>query len=400
MKKYIAFLAPIVVLASGVGIFALLHATKPEPEKKDEPARPLSVFVEPVEQTNISMEVETSGAVRARTQVDIVAQVPGRVVDVSPEFTEGGIVSPGETLVTIEDTDYQYLMLQAEAAVADAEVGVQQAAATADVARKQLRDASNASDLALKKPQVAQANARLKAARADLAQAKMNFDRTRITLPFNGRVINKSVDVGQFVSPGTPIGTAFATDAVEVRLPLTDSQLASLQLPIGYIAKDGGLPVELSSVVAGQRQVWEGRLVRLDAAIESETRLLYGIVEVKAPYAENSSQYGMPLAVGLYVNAVIHGRELFNANVIPRDALRAGNHVYVVNEQGQLEVRKVSVTHSTSTRAVIAQGLAPSERVVVSSIRNPIEGMALEAMQNTYRETAVREYGTQPAIGS
>ena len=398
MKKFFPILAPLAVLASGAGIYALLHWSKPEPEKKQEPARPLSVFVEPVEQTNISLTVETSGEVRPRTRIDIIAQVAGRVVSVSREFTEGGMIKPGVVILSIEDTDHRFTLLQAEAMVADAEVGVQQSLATADVARKQLRNADNASDLALKKPQVAQAHARLKAAQADLAQAEANLARTRITLPFDGRIISKHVDVGQYVTPGTKLGTAFATDIVEVRLPLNDSQLASLDLPIGYIANDGGPRVELSSVVAGRIQNWEGHLVRLDAAMDSETRMIFGIVEIPDPYLSNVSQHGMPLAVGLYVNAMIRGREITDARVIPRDALRAGNHVYVVNDQGRLEVRNVAVTHSSEREAIISSGLEPDERVVVSSIRNPIEGMAVEALQNTYKETAHREYGVSDAI--
>jgi len=392
-------MAPVLVVALGAGIYATLQWAKPEPEKKEDPPRPLSVFVEPVEQTNIALTVETSGEVRARTEVDIVAQVAGRVVSVSDEFTEGGMVSPGTTLITIEDTDYRFALLQAEAVVAGAEVGVQQALAMANVARKQLRNANNASDLALKKPQVAQAKATLKAAKADLAQAQTNLSRTQISLPFYGRIINTSVGVGQYIIAGTPLGKAFSTDVVEIRLPLNDAQLASLALPIGYIAGDAGLPVELGAIVAGKQQSWYGRLKRLDASIEVETRMLYGIVEVFSPYETNVSQHGMPLAVGLYVNAKIEGREINNAVVIPRDALRAGNQVYVINDKGRLEVRRVTVTHSSAREAIIASGLKHSERVIISSIRNPIQGMALEALQQTYKETAASDYSTRSTVG-
>lgn len=393
-------MAPVLVIALGAGIYAALHWAKPEPEKKEDPVRPLSVFIEPVEQKNILLTVETSGDVRARTEVVIVAQVAGRVVSVSPEFTEGGIVSPGIALIVIEDTDYRFALLQAEAIVASAEVAVQQALATANVARKQLRNTDGASDLALKKPQVARANAGLKAAKADLAQAQTNLSRTQIALPFTGRIINTSVDIGQYVTSGTPLGKAFSTDVVEIRLPLNDAQLASLDLPIGYIAGDDpGLPVEFSAIVAGKQQIWHGRLTRLDASIEVETRMLYGIAEVFSPYETNVSQHGMPLAVGLYVSAKIEGREIKNAVVIPRDALRAGNQVYVINDKGRLEVRKVVVTHSTAREAIIASGLKYAERVVISSIRNPIQGMALEALQQTYKETANSSYANQRMAG-
>ncbi len=400
MNKLFTLLAPVLVIAAGAGVYGLLYWAKPEPEKKDELPRPLSVFVEQVERTNIVLTVETSGEVRARTEVDIVAQIAGRVISVSREFTEGGRVFPDTALITIEDTDFRFALLQAEARVATMEVGVQLALATANVARKQLRNSTTASDLALKKPQVAQASAALKAAEADLAQAQTNLARTRITLPFKGRVISTSVDIGQYVTPGTRLGRAFSTDVVEIRLPLSDSQLASLDLPIGYIADDGaGLAVDLSATVAGRQQTWLGRLNRLDASIERETRMLYGIVEVNSPYEDNISSNGMPLAVGLYVNARIRGRELSDAYVIPRDALRAGNQVYIVNSKGRLEVRKVGITHSSAVHAVIASGLEPADRVIISSIRNPIQGMALEALQKTYKETANSALPKQNLVG-
>lgn len=374
-------LAPLGVLVLGVGLFALLQVSKPEPEKKEKEVRALSVFVEPVLNSDVTLNVHTQGEVRARTEVDLVTQVGGRVVAVSNEFTEGGLIEPGAVLVTIEDTDYKLALIQAEVRVAEAEVRVQQALATADVARKQLRNDASATALALKRPQVAEANARLKAAEADLEQASVNLKRTKITLPFAGRLVSTQVDVGQYITPGTRLGKAFSTDIVEVRVPLTDDQLASLGLPIGYIAGDGaGRKVRFSAKVAGVKQHWEGRLVRLDASIDRSTRLIYGQVEVLDPYGVNVSEHHMPLAVGLYVDAVIEGQVVENAYSIPRHALRAGNNVYLVNDEGFLEIRKVGVLHSSSSEAIISRGVTQGEQVVVSSIRNPMPGMALEAM--------------------
>ncbi len=317
---------PIGLVALGFGVYGLLHAVKPEPEKKDEPPRALSVFVQPVTRSDIPLKVTTQGEVRAKTDVDIVAQVAGRVVEVSPEFVEGGVVQPGVPLIVIEPTDYQFAVHQAEARVAEAEVRVQQADADANVARYQLRDAKGASDLALKKPQVAEAQARLKAAMADLSQARTNLERTRIALPFHGRVISTSVDIGQYVTPGTRLGRAFGQDVVEIRLPLNDSQLASLDLPIGFVAAPGeGLSVDITARVAGREQHWEGELRRLDAAIDPGSRMIFGMAEVRNPYGEGVSEFGMPLAVGLFVNAEISGRQIRDAYIIPRHALRAGD---------------------------------------------------------------------------
>ncbi|MCB1692450.1 MAG: efflux RND transporter periplasmic adaptor subunit [Pseudomonadales bacterium] len=399
MRKIITFGAPVAVLGVGAAIFAILELTKPAPEKKTEAARPLSVFVQDVEEANVDLLVSTSGEVRARTEVDIVAQVAGRIAAVSPEFMEGGVVEAGKALITIEDEDYRLSLSQAKARVAGAEVGLQQALADADVARKQLQGAKGASDLALRRPQVAEAEARLAAAKADLEQANLNLERTRISLPFNGRIRSKDVDIGQYVQPGTRLGRAFATDAVEVRIPLSDSQLASLDLPIGYVAPTGNEPkVNLSAQVSGHEQHWQGRLVSLDAAVDPETRMVYGITQVDSPYAESVSQLGMPLAVGLFVNAEIVGRRIENAVIIPREALRAGNKVFLVHD-GRLTIRDVTVTHSSNAEAVISSGVQAGEQVIVSSIRNPIEGMALEPMRYGFDESSIADHHMPRATG-
>jgi len=383
-------LAPIVVIAGGIGIYALLHATKPEPDKSTEEPRPTSVYTALAEQSDIVLKVETQGEVRARTELDVVAQVGGRILTVSPEFVEGGTIEPGVPLLKIEDTDYKLALREAEARVAETEVAVQQALADADVARKQLRNDKTASDLALKKPQVAEARARREAALASLEQAKLDLERTEVSLPFSGRVVSTRVDTGQFITSGTTLGNVFGTGIVEVRLPLSNSQLASLGLPIGFTAEPGaGLPVKLTADVAGAQHSWSAKLVRLDASIDPDTRMLFAIAEVADPYGANKSESGMPLAVGLFVDAAIDGRQLPAALSIPNSALRAGDKVFLVNSEGRLEMRNVQIAHVGSGRAVVSSGLAAGDEVIVSAIRNAISGMALTAI-NDENNTAVK----------
>ena len=375
-------IAPIAVLAASVGAYALLQISRPAPEQSDRDPRPTSVYTATVKAHNTTLEVITQGEVRSRTAIDLVSQVGGRIIAVSPEFVEGGRIEPGVPLLQIEDTDYKLALSQAQSRLADAELAVQQALADQDVARKQLRNDRNASDLALKKPQVAQARAQREAALAGLEQARLDLQRTSLTLPFEGRVASTRVHIGQFISPGTVLGRVFSTELVEVRLPLNNAQLASLGLPIGFTAAPGeGVPVEFSAQVAGQRQQWRGTLVRLDAAVDPDSRMLYAIAEVEDPYGEAVSSKGMPLAVGLFVEAKIQGRRLQNAMQIPGSALRAGDKVFVVDSAGLLDVRSVDVAHATPRTAVISAGLAPGEKVVTSAIRNPVQGMALAGLE-------------------
>jgi RND family efflux transporter MFP subunit len=383
MPRLSSIVAPVLIIAAGAGAYGLLHLFKPPPEQSDRAPRAISARTVPVTQEDVTLQVTTQGEIRARTSVDIISQVSGRIVWVSSEFTEGGSVEPGSALLGIEDTDYRLALRQAEARVAEAQVRVEQALADADVARKQLRNENNPSDLALKKPQVAEASARLKAAQADLEQARLNLDRTAISLPFAGRLVSTRVDVGQYVAPGSVLGRAFATDVVETRLALSNAQLAALGLPIGFSARPGQeLPVTFAARVAGLEQRWQGRLVRLDASIDPDTRMLYGIAEVEDPYGANASDQGMPLAVGLFVTATIQGRTVNGAHVVPRGALRAGDLVYLVNAQERLEIRTVEVLHANDAQAVIGKGLSAGERAITSPLRNPVQGMALNALDS------------------
>lgn len=372
---------PLSVLAVGIGVVVLLNATKPNPESATQPPRPLSVHVEPAVRASTQLMVDTHGEVRATVRSEVVTQVAGRVMQVSPEFVEGGIVRAGEPLLIIDDTDYRAEVEQAESRLAGARVELEQALADAQVARKQLAHQSDPSPLALKKPQVARARAGIEAAEANLALARANLERTRISLPFDGRITGTQVDLGQFVAPGKVVAEAFASDRVEIRLPLTDSQLGALGVPIGYSAgSEPGLPVDLVATVAGQQHRWSGRVTRLDAVIDPRTRVIYATAEVANPYDLSPPEVTMPLAVGLFVNAAVAGRIVEDTIQIPSAGLRAGDRVFVLDEDGRLDIRNVDVLHSNTEQTVLASGVDEGDRVIVSAIRNPINGMRLEAI--------------------
>lgn len=372
---------PLLVLSGGIGAFMVLNAAKPVPETVNEPPRPISVFVEPAEQATTQLRVETHGEVRSSIASDIVTQVGGRIIEVSPEFIEGGRFEANEVLFVVEDADYQSAVEQARSSLASAELELQQALADADVARKQLAGLKNPSPLALKKPQVAQARAAIEAAKANLRFAQTNLERTRISLPYKGRIATTRVDLGQFVSPGSIVGRAFSTDKVEIRLPLTDTQLGALGVPFGFTAPSGGgLPVDLSASIAGKHYRWTGRVTRLDASIDPETRVVYATAVVDNPYDIDPDVGGMPLAVGLFVDAVVSGQIVENAIRIPSDGLRAGDRVFVLSEQGALDIRDVSVIYQSPSYSVLSAGVEPGENIIVSAIRNPIQGMKLQAI--------------------
>ena len=333
--------------AVAVGIIVLLAMGQPQPQRANSAPRPVAVFVEEAQRHAVALTVNSQGEARPRTQINLVPQVAGRITYVNPNFIEGGFFEAGETLVQIEDADYRLAVTRASAQVAQAQQALARERAESELAASEWEELGEgeASALTLREPQLAEARAQLAAAEAALQSARLDLQRTRVSAPFDGRVRTKNADLGQYVAPGTNLGEVFSTDTVMVRLPLTDHDLSLLGIPVAYnaaLSEDGGVPVTLSATIAGQHQEWEGRITRTDSAIDPQTRVLYAIAEVEDPYGA-AAQGGSPLAIGLFVEAEIRGREIEGAYIIPRNALRGEGNVFVVEEGGTLSVRAVEI---------------------------------------------------------
>jgi RND family efflux transporter MFP subunit len=366
-----------------LGIIFSLVAAKPEPHRANAQPRPVAVFVDEAELQTVALTVESQGQARPRTQINLVPQVAGRITYVNPNFIEGGFFEAGETLVQIEDADYRLAVTRAAAQVAQAEQALARERAESELAASewQALGQGEASALTLREPQMAEARAQLAAAEAALQSARLDLQRTRVSAPFSGRVRSKNADLGQYVGPGTNLGEVFSTDTVLVRLPLTDHQLGLLGIPVAYNAaadaNDDGIRVTLTATLAGRQHAWEGRITRTDSAIDPQTRVLYAIAEVADPYGA-AAEGGAPLAVGLFVNARIEGREVENVSILPRSALRGEDSVYVAEVGGTLSVRTVEVIDSSPDRVVVSSGVRGGELVVTSPIRGANHGMRVQ----------------------
>jgi len=382
VKKLLRLIAPILVLAAGIVIVQVLVAAKPDPEQTDEPARPVSLYVDEVQSEVVSVSVRTQGEVRPKIEIDLVPQVSGRIVALSESFNEGAEFLPDSLLLKIDDTDYRLAAIHAEARVAEAQTALERELATARIKEEEWRDGKKDQEptpFALNLTQVAGAEANLRSAQADLSRARLDLERTEIRVPFQGRVRERLVGIGQYVAAGTPMGRVFSIDTVEVRLPLTDSQLVELNLPLGYTA-DGVIDsprVDFTALMGNREYRWQGRIVRVDAAVDSRTRLIYATAEVTDPYGEGATD-GMPLAVGMFVSAQLQAASEQTAYVMPRLALRNQNTVYVINEENRLEIRTVDVISTSEERVLVSGGVVPGERVVTSTLPNAVDGMEVE----------------------
>lgn len=377
MKRIIG---PFVVVVVTLLVVIGLVRTAPEPEVGEAVTNRIGVYIERATRTGARAEVTVYGEVRPRVQIDVISEVSGRVTDVSSRFTEGGSVMAGDALLTIEDRDYVVAVSEARARLAARRLELEQALADAGVARQQLVGEVNPSDLALRKPQIAQARAGVQAAELSLSRAESDLSRTKISLPFDARITQTMVDEGQYVGAGRTVASVFSTDVAEVRLPLTDADIAALGVPIGFEAPEGaGLPVQLSTDVAGATRRWSGQLVRLDASLDPRTRSTFGTVEVADPF--DVADGDMPMAPGLFVAAEIEGRTLVDVLAIPAAGLRAGGRVFIMNDDDVLEIRSVIVAHATASVAYLSNGVNEGDRIIVSPIRNPVAGMALSAIE-------------------
>ena len=231
--KVIKFAVPLLIVVLAIlGAFVMSKARKP-PEKVSEAKAALLVEVQPVVRQDVVYHIESQGAVTPKTETSLVSEVNGRIVRVADDFVEGGFFNAGDVLVQVEPADYQTSVKAAEAALANAQAALEEEKARVKVAEEDWRSfqAGTAPQLGLRRPQLASALAKVRSAEADLDRAKRDLARTEIRAPYAGMVKNRAVDLGQFVSRGTSIGVIYGTDVAEVRLPLTDNDLAYLELP-------------------------------------------------------------------------------------------------------------------------------------------------------------------------
>jgi RND family efflux transporter MFP subunit len=379
-EKRLKILLPIGILAVGLLItFVMLKSRAPVKTKPHSEYAPLVRAIE-AEMAGHRFTVRTQGTVAPRTESSLVPEVSGRIINVSSSFASGGFFEKGDVLVTIDPRDYELAVVTARSQVAQEKVRWETEEAQAKVAReewKELGDGSS-SPLATRELQVQEARAAFQAAEAGLERAERNLDRTRIRAPFAGRIRKENADIGQFVSPGVPIATIYAVDYVEVRLPIPDGELAYLDLPIDYNGNPSlkrGPEVRLHSDFAGRHHTWTGKIVRVEGEIDPVSRMVHAVAQVDDPYNRSGAQDKMPLAVGLFVEAEIIGREIENAVVIPRAALRGSSQVLIIDDENRLRFRDVEVLRKDREHAVIGGGIQPFEKICVSSLEAVTEGM-------------------------
>jgi RND family efflux transporter MFP subunit len=375
---------PVAVLVVGALITAGLVVGRKPVQRVARVTPPPVVRVLAAEPVETRLDVESQGQVTPRTATEIVAQVAGQIVEVSPGLVNGGAFDRGETLAVIDPTDFRFALKSAEAGKARAELGLAREEKEAAIALRDweaLGGSGTPDPLVLRGPQLAEARAAASAAEASVEKARADLDRTRVRVPYPGRVREKLVDVGRYVSPGTPIARVYATDAVEVRLPVPADEIGFLDFPFGAAAVPDGPRVLLRARLGTGLSEWVGRVVRTEGEVDPRTRMVNVVARVEDPYGKGAAADGNPLAVGLFVEARIEGRTARDVVVIPRSALRGKSGVLVVDAEDRLRPRQVEVVRVDRERAVIGAGLEAGERVCLSAIEVAVDGMQVRVQE-------------------
>jgi len=383
VKSITKILLPVVIIIAGAGAAWQLMAFSPKVKHQGVEIQVPMVSTMAVNTQNIRIPIQTQGTIEPRTTIQLSAEVTGRVNKTATQFANGGFFSKGDVLLRIDTQEYKLAIVKAEATVAGANQQLAAAEAEYKQKLKEYRDVNpnKISDYALRKPQFEEAKARLKAAEADLALARLQLQRCDIVAPFDGRVVKKQADVGQYVRPGELLAEIYAIDIAEVRLPISQSQTRLIDLPRLYntSTEDQGMTdVIIYSNYAGVEHRRNGRITRTDASIDARNQLLYLIAQIDDPYNRRAdAQHKVPLTIGSYVKAEIMGRQLNNIIVIPRTAIREQNTVWLLDESLSLQFRKVSIIYRGDTDVYVGEGLQSGERIITSPLDAAVDGMRL-----------------------
>lgn len=376
------------IVALFLGGALLLIATPPRVESRPRGDERPKVRVVSAEPRTVQLVVRSQGTVVPRVQSELVPEISGRILWVAPTLAAGGYFRAGDPLVRLDPSDYEASHGRARASVIRAEAEHAHArhelerrerlAGNSVVSQEQLEDARRGE-------RVSYAN--LQEARIAQQEAARNLARTELAAPFDGRVRDKRVDVGQFVERGSSIGTLYAIDHVEIQLPIPDSELVHLEWPspaaaspTGAISPGTGPKVTLRATFGGAPRSWQGRIVRTDGTIDPRTRMVHVIAQVEDPYGLEAEGDVVPLTVGLFVQAEIQGRTESKVVVLPRAALHSERSVLVVSETSRLLEREVEPLRVTGEQLLVQTGLSAGEQVCVSDVPVFIEGMEVDAI--------------------
>jgi len=384
-RRLIHFLVTVVLISLGIVILVVLTKSKPPLEKSKPQETTPTVRTMQVKTGTRIITIQGEGTVKPSSEINLVPQVDGKVVYVSPSVVNGGAFKNGEILIRIDPADYILALSFAEAKVKATESELKIAEEEAESAIQEWKlhykdaniDKEKPPPLVAKEPQLDAVRAKLEASRSELQKAKLNLGRTELKAPFNGRVIMENVDAGQYVTPGMILAQLYSTEAVEIVIPMESEKLYWLDVPGFTTREDIGSNAIVRAHLAGVESQWEGEIIRTEGKVDLRTRMINLVVRVDKPYSSIP-----PLKFGLFVTVELLGHELENTASIPRPSLHKDNKVWVIDENNKIHFRKVEVALYDNNEVIIQGGLADGEMIVTSPLKAVTEGMIVRIILN------------------
>ena len=369
-KKQI--IVPIVILLAGILLFVAFSSMKKPPEEKEKVDNTPIVAVEAVTVEPMTLQVDSYGIVKPKYETELVAQVSGQIVELSDAFVRGGFVKKGQLLARIDPNDYEAALIEAQATLASARASLETERAQGKVAEREWKEITNSSptELSLRKPQLAQELARVKAAQASVLRAERNMERTEVKAPFDAMIEARNIGLGSFVGTGSNIGKVLGTAIAEVRLPVADNQLQFL------VNQGDSAKVKLIGTYAGAEKVWKANIARSEGVIDNKSRMSYLVAEIKDPYALTQDNNETPLRFGSYVNAKVLGMEISQATLLPR-YLVVNDKVAILDVDSKLHYVAIDIVRQVGGNVIVGNGLAAGDQLIVSALDYPVDGMKL-----------------------
>jgi len=371
----------------GAGITGAAYISKSAPKANRRPPQKMIPLVQVVQVQPETHQVIVSamGTVIPAREIVLESRVSGEIVFLHPEFTEGGFLEKGAQILRIDPQDYSLALTLAQAMVKDAESKLKQLEAEAESARDEWRNLyqdrqkgdSEPPSLLVKEPQLSAARAMLTAEKADVKKARLNLARTKIRSPFNTIVRTKNVDIGSQVSAQEKLAELVGTDEYWIQASIPVDRLSWIKIP--RKRDESGSKVRIFYRNADQRT---GRVIKLLGALEAEGRMARILVEVKDPLGlKTTGNYQLPLLIGEYVRIEIDGRQLQNVYRIPRATLRDDANLWIVSNDGKLDIRQVEIIWRDTQTVLLREGLEPGDRLIISDLPSPIPGMPVQVAE-------------------
>jgi RND family efflux transporter MFP subunit len=370
-KKQI--IIPSVILVTSIAVMMTFSSMKKPPEEKPEVDNTPIVAVSEISVAPMILEVSSYGKVTPKYETELIAQVNGEIVELSEIFVRGGFVKKDRLLARIDPSDYQAALIDAQASMATAKAALEKELAQGQVAEREWKKITDTSptELSLRKPQLAQELARVKAAQASVLRAERNLERTEIRAPYDAMIDSRNIGLGSFVGVGGKIGHVLATKIAQVRLPIADNQLA-------FLENQGiGAKVNLLGVFSGKRSKWQAKIVRSEGVVDNQSRMGYLVAELNDPYQlGDRDAKDVPLRFGSYVNAQVVGINIARATMVPRHLVNNGK-VAILDEESKLLYVAIDIVRQQGSDVIVANGLAQGDRLIVSALDYPVDGMKL-----------------------